>query len=415
MNIKFRAVLVSFALFLFKTSAMAQINFPDENFRSALMVNYGITFDNTNNITNQEVASGVTELDVQAQGISSLAGIEAFTGLMVLDCENNNLTALNLSLNPGLRILLCDYNQIERLILAGNPNLTELTCNLNQLNELDVSQNPLLVYLSCSTNLLTGLNVSENTQLTYLDCGANQIDSLDVSGNNLLEYLNINSNPTPFILGVWTEAFPTEHLNFIDTENPATIVLGALPVELISFTSNGNSLKWSTATETNNSGWEIEERQQATDSGQQNNSGFRKIGFVAGKGTTTEQQNYSFPIYTSSSKKEYRLKQMDADGKFSYTKTLTVEPMITNFSLSQNYPNPFNPTTKISYQLPENSYVKIMIYDLLGREIKTLVNYEITAGQHEISFDASSLPSGVYVYKLTAGSFSETKKMMLVK
>lgn len=411
----YRPVLMSLALLLLKISASAQINFPDENFRSVLFDNYGITFDNTNNITNPEVAAAVNELDVQAQGISSLAGIEAFTGLRVLDCVFNNLTSLDLSSNLELSTLLCDYNQIETLIISENTELSVLSCDGNPLSGLDVAKNQSLTYLSCHTSDLTQLNVSENPLLTHLDCGGNPMDSLDVSTNNLLEYLNINSNLSPFTLGVWTEDFPPNNLSFLNTENPAKIVFGALPVEMIAFAVIGNKLKWSTATETNNAGWEIEERQLTNDNGQSESFGFRKVGFVQGKGTTTEEHSYSFSIQPSASRMEYRLKQLDSDGKFSYTKILTVEPAISAFSLSQNYPNPFNPTTKIRYQVPENSPVKIIIFDMLGREIKTLVSNNVYAGQHDVTFDASSLPSGIYIYKLIAGNFSETKKMMLVK
>ena len=87
-----------------------------------------------------------------------------------------------------------------------------------------------------------------------------------------------------------------------------------------------------------------------------------------------------------------------------------------NFSsISQNYPNPFNPITKISYQLKTSSQVTLKIYDLLGRDVETLINKEMAAGYHDVTFDASSFPSGVYIYKLTTGNFTETKKMILVK
>jgi hypothetical protein len=90
------------------------------------------------------------------------------------------------------------------------------------------------------------------------------------------------------------------------------------------------------------------------------------------------------------------------------------------FSLSQNYPNPFNPSTKINFTISSEvkrgtSNVKLIVYDILGREIKTLLNKPIQPGEYEIEFDGSELPSGVYFYKLSAGNFVETKKMMLIK
>ena len=191
----------------------------------------------------------------------------------------------------------------------------------------------------------------------------------------------------------------------------------SLPVEMISFSFSGSKLLWSTATETNNAGWEIEGRQLTTDNGQQMNSEFRKIGFVAGKGTTTEKQNYSFAssITYNASQLQFRLKQIDSDGKFTYSNVLTVNLTPESFGLSQNFPNPFNPSTLISYQLKANSFVSLKVFDLLGREVKTLVNEEKPAGSYSLNFSAVDLPNGVYFYKLTAGNFSETKKMMLVK
>ncbi len=191
---------------------------------------------------------------------------------------------------------------------------------------------------------------------------------------------------------------------------------GTLPVELVAFTFSGNKLNWATATETNNSGWEIEFRQLTMDNGQQKNAEFRKIGFVAGKGTTTEKQYYSFGIKNlTGSKVEFRLKQIDTDGKFTYSNVLTADLTPETFGLLQNYPNPFNPTTVISYQLPVSGHVKLVVVDMLGREVITLVNDEKSAGNYDVKFDGSRMTSGVYFYKITAGDFSQIKKMTLVK
>lgn len=108
------------------------------------------------------------------------------------------------------------------------------------------------------------------------------------------------------------------------------------------------------------------------------------------------------------------------EGVFRFSQHVTSvhessEGMSLSYSLSQNYPNPFNPTTTISYQLPENSFVTIKVYDLLGKEIETLVNENKSAGYYKVNFDASKLPSGVYFYNLTTGSNSISKKMLLMK
>ena len=146
--------------------------------------------------------------------------------------------------------------------------------------------------------------------------------------------------------------------------------------------------------------------------------GWQEIGFVPGFGTTTEPKSYSFideNITTGIYK--YRLKQIDFDGSFEYSNEIEVEVDFTpkEFVLYQNYPNPFNPNTVISYQLPVTGNVTLKVYDILGNEVATLVNEEKQPDIYEVKFDASALASGLYLYKLQAGSFVQTKKMILLK
>jgi hypothetical protein len=195
----------------------------------------------------------------------------------------------------------------------------------------------------------------------------------------------------------------------------------SVPVELTSFAAtvehNNVFLTWQTATETNNSGFEVE-RSQKTEFGSQN---FETIGFVPGFGTTTEPKSYSFTDdlslnLTHTLTLSYRLKQIDFDGSFDYSKIVEVEinsPF--EFTLEQNYPNPFNPSTKINWQSAVSSWQTLKVYDLLGREVATLVDEYKPAGKFEIVFNADNLPSGVYFYQLRAGDFGETKQMLLLK
>ena len=110
------------------------------------------------------------------------------------------------------------------------------------------------------------------------------------------------------------------------------------------------------------------------------------------------------------------------DDKIAWYENLSIVGIVTfsneiptEFGLIQNYPNPFNPSTKINYQIPEISFVTLKVYDVLGNEIATLVNEEKPIGSYEVEFNAKSLPSGIYFYRLQAGSFVETKKMVLMK
>ncbi|MDP4115290.1 MAG: T9SS type A sorting domain-containing protein [Bacteroidota bacterium] len=191
--------------------------------------------------------------------------------------------------------------------------------------------------------------------------------------------------------------------------------VGVVPVELTSFSIqsiNGKiELQWETATETNNKGFEVQRRI--------NNSEWTVIQFIKGKGTSIETNKYSYmdDLNNISGKSiKYRLKQIDENGEYVYSKEILVDNLgITRYQLSQNYPNPFNPNTTISYQLPQNGIVTIKVYDILGNEVKTLVNENKQAGSYNVNFDASKLSSGVYVYKITVGNFVASRKMMLLK
>lgn len=192
----------------------------------------------------------------------------------------------------------------------------------------------------------------------------------------------------------------------------------ALPVELSSFTSTVNGrnveLNWATAEELNNSGFDVERSVAGT-------SSWAKIGFVAGNGTTSEAKSYSFSDRgLATGDYSYRLKQIDYNGNFEYF-NLSNEVIIgvpTAFDLGQNYPNPFNPSTKIDYAIPFEGKVSLTIFDNSGREVAKLVNGNLSAGYYTASFDASSLSSGVYYYRLSingTSNITETKRMMLVK
>ena len=192
-----------------------------------------------------------------------------------------------------------------------------------------------------------------------------------------------------------------------------------LPVELSSFNASVNNntvlLMWVTETETNNYGFEIE--RQILKQVQNDNNNWETIGFVEGYGNSNSPKSYSFtdgnPV--GGNKFYYRLKQINNDGQFKYSNIVEVNLTPTEFSLYQNYPNPFNPNTTIKYQVPKECKVSIKIYDLLGAEIIELLNEKREPGIYEIEFNAASLPSGVYLYKLTDGNSAHSKKMLLLK
>lgn len=199
-------------------------------------------------------------------------------------------------------------------------------------------------------------------------------------------------------------------------------------IELLSFTAqlldNSNvQLDWSTISYEDNEGFDIE-RSQISNVNDQNN--YEKIGFVKSQNILNKSVNYSFTDDKVSvlGNLKYRIKSVNNDGSSTILGEVeTSASLPVNFELAQNYPNPFNPSTTIKYTIPNNvtlsgvegSKVVLKIYDILGNEIKTLVNEEQTPGVHEVKFDATGLTSGVYFYKLDTPKFTSTKKMILLR
>ncbi len=187
-----------------------------------------------------------------------------------------------------------------------------------------------------------------------------------------------------------------------------------IPVELTSFSASviGSSvmLSWSTATELNNSGFEV---QRKTD-----NSDWKTLSFITGHGTTTQPQSYSYTDNTVQAgiKYYYRLRQNDFDGKFSFSNVIEIDiSALKDYTLEQNYPNPFNPSTKISFSIPKAGNVKLTIYNQIGEVVEQLVNQQLEAGTYFYSWNAGNHSSGIYLYELQADGYKETKKMSLIR
>jgi len=264
-----------------------------------------------------------------------------------------------------------------------NPTQTTYWCGTSQAT-------PMVAGL---ISLMLGLDLSLNLQQIY--------DKLKFSAHDQI------GDPSEDIPG-WDKYYGWGRIDAY------SVIQSIIPVELSSFTANVNNdgnviLNWNTATELNNQMFEIERK---SIDGQ-----YATIGFVNGYGTTTEPQEYSFFDNTvGTGTYFYRLKQIDFGGQYEYSDEIEVEvngPLA--FALEQNYPNPFNPSTNIKYSVPENGFVKLSIYNLVGEEVSVLVNQEVDAGFYEVSFNAANLPSGAYFYRLQASSFVETKKMVLMK
>ena len=186
-----------------------------------------------------------------------------------------------------------------------------------------------------------------------------------------------------------------------------------VPVELVSFNANTNNgivnLQWITATELNNQAFEVQRKFGSNN--------FVTVGSVTGHGTTTSPNQYAFTDkLLNAGKYIYRLKQIDFDASFAYSSEVNVDVnFASEYSLEQNYPNPFNPSTKISFSVPQSNFVSIDVFNSIGQKIATLVNEQMNAGNYSVNFNAANITSGIYFYKMTAGNFTEIRKMILVK
>jgi hypothetical protein len=234
------------------------------------------------------------------------------------------------------------------------------------------------------------------------------IDSLGITGidNWLFPFANSISADGTMIVGTGYPLTGGPNAYLLRLSEP-------VPVELVSFSASINNntveLVWSTSTETNNQGFSIERKTS--------NSDWEEIGFVRGRGTTTEHSYYSFSDNNISANKFfYRLKQTDFDGTFEYSNAVEVDvnPVV-EYSLNQNYPNPFNPSTTIEFSIPEQQLVNLSVYNLIGEKVATIVNDMMESGSHNLEFNASNLASGIYLVKMSSGSFSEVIKINLLK
>lgn len=329
----------------------------------------------------------------------------------------------------------------------------------------DFSTSPVLYTLDISTGVLSEIGQVQNASSPItlaIDCGGNAyivnvegsitttavLYSLDLSnavatqvGTNLgFDNVTYGSQDMDFDpqtgnlywSAYWASGFFDEGGSFrlIDISTGTSTELGTfgqyetitalsindiciVPVELTSFNAlvSGSSvtLNWTTATETNNNGFSVERKS--------NNSSWQEIAFVPGFGTSTEHHSYSYTDnYLNAGSYLYRLKQIDFDGTSEYSDIVNTEiSAVSDFRLDQNYPNPFNPSTRISYSIPEQSFVSIKIFSITGEEVTSLVNGVQKEGRHEVIFDAKNLSSGIYIARMNAGSFSSTIKMNLLK
>jgi hypothetical protein len=319
-------------------------------------------------------------------------------------------------------------------------NITD--ASLTEVAQLTGANNPVALAVNCDgtayiIDVVSGMQNTGILKTLDLTTGATTAIGTNIGLSGISSYgHDMDFNPENGNLywgGYWTSGFfnaggtfrqidittgtSTEILALGQYENYISFSINGLcaivPVELTSFSANVNNnlvtLSWSTATEINNSGFEIERKSANTE--------WTNIGFVVGSGTTTEIRNYSYQDNSvTSGSYSYRLKQVDYDGTFEYSNEVYVDvtPSM-DYALQQNYPNPFNPSTKIRFTIPQASVVNLTVFNVIGEEVKALVNNYYEAGSHEVILNASNLTSGIYFVRMESGSFVSTRKITLLK
>ena len=338
----------------------------------------------------------------------------------------NNTTVIGELLPTYKRALTFRLTVRDNKLGGGGVNYQEIKFNV------DGNSGPFIV-------------TSPNTSVTWAG-GSSQTVSWDVASTNTTPVNCSNVNillstdgglTFPITLSANTPNDGTESVNipntpsttarikveavgniFFDLSNVNFVIEEVVPVELISFTAlridAGVILNWETATETNNSGFSIERSRDGEN--------FAQIGFVSGRGTSTEPTDYNYiDTEIESGKYYYRLKQTDFDGTFNYFDVVLIDVGLPKqFVLSQNHPNPFNPSTTIKFQLPVDANVRIELFNSIGQKVDELLNIDLSGGVHEVTFEDSRLSSGIYYYTMNAvgkdgKSFTSTKKMILMK
>ena len=326
--------------------------------------------------------------------------------------------------------------EVDRLI-AGGPTGAYLFTDANTSLLPDGTQGPLSVSIrsfpgttpphvgsgtavSRYYSIATSAALTSTVRLAYLDAEINGIPETSMT--------LFRSSGT-----IWVQvpSFPNPANNYVEASGVSPLgnwaigdIDSPLPIQLASFTgialTNGNvRLTWVTLSEINNYGFSVQRKRPI-------DPGYIDVpdGFVPGHGTTNEPHTYTFTdIAPGSGVWLYRLKQMDLDTSVYYTDPIEVNVVTSvtgnnqppTFDLRQNYPNPFNPSTTIEFSLPTAGHTTLKIYNLLGEGVASLIDGFVAAGEHTVSWNASSLPSGIYLYKLTSGTFVRTMKLVLTK
>lgn len=384
-------------------------------------------FDMAGNLVDSVQVPGVSATRDLAYDGTYFYGGAASNAIWEMDLATGTLVS-TISLPAGVNVRSIAYDEVNDGFWVANwgVDLTLVDRNGNILNTIP---NTISHYGMAYDGWSTGgpyLWIFSGTTTG----GGSQVEQYEIATGNLTGTMHdVNLELGAGIAGgLYTAAeivTGTVTLGGCMQGDPVDLVFGyeiftIIPVEFVTFSASIHqdavTLNWSTATETNNRGFEIQRKS--------GNSDFTTIGFLEGAGTTTEVHNYSFTDNSvAKGSYEYRLKQVDFNGSFSFSDPISanIESVVPEeFSLEQNYPNPFNPTTKITFGLASASDVNLSVYNVLGQEVAVLVNGSLSPGFHTVDFNAQGLQSGVYFARIEAAgidgtNFTDIKKMVLSK
>jgi Leucine-rich repeat (LRR) protein len=444
------------------------ISIPDSNFRKALInhdtnhnTSYGIT-DFGSETVNVPDLSVVTELKLaplsgDTSKIRDLTGIGSFTDLENLYCQDNEIDSLDLSNNTKLTFIDCKKSNIRYLDISGCSDLEELIAYINNLKTVDVSQNPNLTFLHFTGNDLEALDVSQNTLLEILYVNFNDLDTLDISQNTLLEDIDCSFNPLDTLdisnnllltrLGCASlnlDTIDVSHLSDLETffcyKNNLTNINVSSNTKLSSFECNENNLSsLDVSSNTQLSLLDCSENLLSSLDLSKNDmlneldchfNDLMVLNVVKSLNLTDLdcRQNagvgVDFDMDTLYVHKDQVISNLsidpttiiDTSGNSSVV-IETIEDLKPKvYKLGQNYPNPFNPTTTIKVYLKERCFASLNVYDVLGRQVETLMNGYQRPGTYQLTFNAESLSSGIYFYKLQINNEKAmTRPMILLK
>jgi hypothetical protein len=378
--------------------ANAQIvNIPDANFKAALVNNPAINTNGDGEIQVTEAAAYNGYMYVSSIGIADLTGIETFTALDSLACNDNQLTSLDVSANTALTTIDCSINSITSLDVSTNTALISLNCSWNQLTSLDVSATTALTDLVCFANQLTSLNVSANTALTDLSCGGNQLTSLDVSSNTALTDLGCEFNPLMNL-----DVSANTALTFLScsdiqitsldvSANTALTFLNCHDNQLTSLDFSANTALTSLYCYSN----------QLTSLNVQNgyNTNFTIIHAINNPNLTCIQvDNVAYSNAHWSNGK-------DATASFSTDCGVTSVPDIDKLAAVKIIPNPANDYVTIDGL---NNIQKIELINMQGQVVKTIL-----VNDNSSLIDVSSFANGIYQLKLSSSNQAKTMRLVV--